>query len=246
MSSDSPSSPRRGSSRGEIREREELCPRVLRLRVSRPSGFAFRAGQRVKLGFAGLRRPYNLASAPGDPELDFCIERAPNGEASPRLWALEVGDSVKLRKPKGGLSLAAGADVHLFVASGTGVAPFRSLLRQALLYDEESTATFTLVHGAERAQELVFCDELEALAQRFPDRLCYRRALAEEPSEGIASVTEPGRASGVAKALAGDFDPAVTRVYACGHPKLVRRVRRFFEEGGFAVSAEAYWKLRRR
>ena len=128
---------------------------MLVLRVARPEALAFKPGQRIKLGVGESKKhSYNMASTPKAPYLEFCIERVAEGRLTPQLWQLAPGDQVTLRmKTKGKLSLDAAGQYHLMVASVTGVAPFRSIVCDAL----ESSSNhhrFTILHGAPLAAKL--------------------------------------------------------------------------------------------
>ena len=112
---------------------ETVATDVRIIRTGRPAGLQFRAGQYLKLGVPGNRSgSYSIASAPHDPHLEFCVELIAGGRLSPALFALRPGDPVTLTdRAKGGFVLAT-APCHLMVATVTGIAPLRSMLRDAL------------------------------------------------------------------------------------------------------------------
>lgn len=103
-----------------------LSPDVRIFSVPRPPGFTFRAGQHVKLAVAGVSkaRPYSIASAPHDPQLEFCIERVPGGRLTSPLFAgrgrLALASGARA---KGSFVLDPKAATHLMVATVTGIAP---------------------------------------------------------------------------------------------------------------------------
>jgi len=103
-----------------------------------------RAGRHLGLGLpGGLSRPYSLYSGEADPHLEVLIRRVPGGRVSPQLATLQAGDQVEVDAPSGRFGLAevqAGEKV-LLLATGTGIAPFRSFLRTRPDLD------YTLVHG---------------------------------------------------------------------------------------------------
>src|SRR5690606_30915220 len=95
----------------------------------------FQAGQSIKLGLArsAVRRRYSIASAPHEPHLEFCIESVPGGLLSSLLFDVAPGDVLALApSAKGAFTLETGRRRHVMVATVTGIAPLRSMLRDAL------------------------------------------------------------------------------------------------------------------
>jgi ferredoxin--NADP+ reductase len=145
---------------------------------------------------------------------------------------MAIGD-----RAKGSFTLDRGAAVHLMVATVTGIAPLRSMLRQAL--HEGSRARFVVLHGASRADELPYHDELAALA--VGGQISYTPTVSR-PTEA-ANAAWRGR-TGRVDPLAGEvgvtLDPATTSVYACGNPGMVANVRRDLGALGFRVRSEVF------
>jgi ferredoxin-NADP reductase len=137
-----------------VRERvlstRELTPGVFLLTASRERGF--RPGQVVSVTTepAIPARVYSIASGTGDPGMDLLFDVVPGGVLTPRLALLRPGDSLYVSKPFG--SFGDGEGESVWVATGTGVAPFRSIARSGLLRSK------TLVHGSRRLSGLFFRD----------------------------------------------------------------------------------------
>lgn len=93
----------------------------------------FRPGQFALIGLPGdrVKREYSIYSAPGDPFIDLLIREVPDGDLSSRLRSLKVGQQVILDGPAGDFILPVdwSTDTFLFIASGTGVSPFHSMVR---------------------------------------------------------------------------------------------------------------------
>ncbi len=223
---------------GTVLERVEVSADVMVLRVGKPTGFRFTPGQYAKLGIDRQRNKYSIASAPGQPWLEFCIERVPGGALTPRLFTLRRGDRVELaNNGAGSFCLEGGARRHLLVATVTGVAPFISMLRHHLPRGEGS---FLLLHGARHPEELAYRPLCEKLAADHPDRFAY-----------IPTVTRPGAESGPrAGRVTAWLDEVVTRLglepgrgcaYACGHPDMVREVGETLRDRSIRVRTESYW-----
>jgi NAD(P)H-flavin reductase len=215
-------------------------PTVRVFRIGRPAGFSFAAGQHLKLGAAGGKRAtFSIASAPHDPDLDVAVELRPGGRTTPALFALGVGDAVDVSPgAKGSLRLDSRALHHLMVATVTGIAPLRSMLRAAL--HAGTTARFTVLVGARLAVELPFHDELAALAGS-DERVAYHATVSRPGSPGDRAWSGPtGRVDGLAHAVASGLDPATTGVYAVGHPGMLAAVSDGLCSRGFPVSTESY------
>ncbi len=95
--------------------------------------FQFKAGQYCTLGLEGVERAYSIASAPYEEELEIFVELVPDGELTPKMWAMGVGDTMSFRPWANGLFLLdEEVHHHFMLATVTGVAPFVSIIRQYL------------------------------------------------------------------------------------------------------------------
>ena len=110
-------------------ERRQLSDNTFEAVFSRPSGFDFTAGQRIRLVHEGLERDYSLANAPVDAVLVLCIRQVAAGRFSPLLSSAPVGTAFTFSGPHGYFVYQASARPPVFVATGTGVAPFAAMAR---------------------------------------------------------------------------------------------------------------------
>lgn len=231
------------SAKPRVLERKDPRPDLMLLRVSRPAGLSFVAGQHVRLGVGGVSHSYSIASAPEDPFLEFFIELVPGGRLTPRLWQLRAGDSVDVgTRAKGDLVLDARADHHFMVATVTGIAPFVSMLRHEAR-QHVTGRRFYVLHGASYADELVYRDELEGLAARLAF-VSYVPAVSRPGEPRNAGWTgEVGRLPSIATRHAALFEleSGKPHVYACGHPAMVAAIAAQLESPGVPVTTEAYW-----
>ena len=141
--------------------------RLFSFRVTRPRSLRFRSGEFVMIGLMGepvgdkpakpLLRAYSIASPSWDEELEFYSIKVPDGPLTSRLQTIEVGDSVIVRpKPVGTLvhdALVPGERLYLF-ATGTGIAPFASLIRDPETYEKFDTVVLT--HTVRENAELAY------------------------------------------------------------------------------------------
>jgi CDP-4-dehydro-6-deoxyglucose reductase len=125
---------RRSAVGGELRSLQERYirpyPSLVRIAVETDESVEFVAGQYLSIRYRGTTRVYSLASSPNREELEFCIRRVPGGRLTPTLSAdLEPGEEVTLRGPYGDFVMEPPSKRDLvFLATGTGVAPFKSML----------------------------------------------------------------------------------------------------------------------
>lgn len=143
-------------------------------RVTRPRSLRFRSGEFLMIGLEKedgkpLLRAYSIASPSWDEELEFYSIKVPDGPLTSHLQKISVGDKVIVRpKPTGTLVLDAllpGKRLYL-VATGTGIAPFASLLRDPELYEKFEEVILT--HTTRTVRELAYGEELVERVLRDP------------------------------------------------------------------------------
>jgi NAD(P)H-flavin reductase len=235
-----PGTTKRNGTTGEVLRIQRVASDVRIISVTRPPALQFRAGQSLKLGVPGGRSAsFSIASAPDEPDLEFCIELVPGGRLTPRIFSLEVGDRVEVAgRPKGSFTLDPSAACHLMVATVTGIAPFRSMVRNAVRHGVE--ADFVVLHGASHHDELPYLPEFTAIAATN-DRVRYEPTVSR-PSEprNVAWDGTVGRVDDLAFRVAATLEPSRTHAYACGNGEMVERVAAELGSAGFAVSTETF------
>ena len=212
-----------------LRQRERLSPSVSRFTFERADGAALphAAGQFIQLYFEDgqggqVRRSYSLAGVGdgGEPApVELVVADVPGGIGSTALNALAIGAAVSASGPLGRFSLQAN-DLparHLFLATGTGVAPFRAMLAQLGPALEAGQVQVALLQGARTRAELLFADDFLALAARCPG-FAYLPCLSRETTADL-----PGARSGYVQdqLTAISPDPAADLAWLCGNPGMV-------------------------
>jgi len=143
-------------------------------RVTRPRSLRFRSGEFLMIGLERedskpIMRAYSIASPSWDDELEFYSIKVPDGPLTSKLQKITVGDKVIVRpKPTGTLVLDAlipGKRLYM-ITTGTGIAPFASLLRDPDLYERFDEVILT--HTCRAAQELAYGEELVTRVLRDP------------------------------------------------------------------------------
>jgi len=233
--------------------------------VVRPDGGVspFQPGQYFALGLAvdgrPLQRPYSTSSdSDSRVALEFLIRLVPDGAFTPRLWALRVGDRLRIGGAKGLFTLRPGDPrTHLLVATGTGLAPFVSMV-PSLIGDSASANRTGLpasaspraivIHGVSQVNELAYRDRLERLAAGWVD-LRYLPVVSrpiDPANAGWAGMT--GRLDVALQPICDTLrlDPATTIAYLCGNPGLVAAAERILAARGLdttAIVSERYWPI---
>ncbi|MFZ6048126.1 ferredoxin--NADP reductase [Pseudomonas sp. CR3202] len=217
---------------------QTLTPSLFTLRTTRDAGFRFRAGQFARLGVtkadgSTVWRAYSMVSAPYDEHLEFFSIVVPDGEFTSELSRLEEGDTLMVdRQAFGFLTLdrfADGRDLWL-LATGTGLAPFLSILQDLEVWErfERIILVYSVRHAAELAyQPLIHSlKDLEYL-EGAADKLLYIPVVTREEVPGalhgrITTLIENGeleRAAGLA------LSPEHSRVMLCGNPQMIDDTR---------------------
>lgn len=196
---------------------------------------AFLPGQYVNIDVpgSGLARSYSFSGAPGERRIGFLIKKIPGGVMSGWLARAKPGDRLNITGPLGSFYLRDIQRPLLFLAGGTGLAPFLSMLE--VLARAGSTQTVHLIYGVTRDLDLVLVEEIERYAARLPN-FSFSTVVAEASSahsrKGWVTQHMP------ADLIAGDFD-----AYLCGPPPMVDAVRRYFEENGVKPASFHYEKF---
>jgi CDP-4-dehydro-6-deoxyglucose reductase len=216
-----------------IRAARLLSPSVRELSLERVDGaaFVFEPGQWVSVVLPSpegeIRRAYSIASAPRQGALaasfDLIVTRVEDGVGSHMLHEASVGDGVRVIGPQGFFTRpASSAPPALFVGTGTGLAPLRSMIDAAVAGPD--TTPMWLLFGARHEHDLLYKDEFLALAARAP-HLRVEVTL----SQGAAQWTgKRGYVQTHVRALYEELAAATKdapHVYACGLERMVGAVR---------------------
>jgi ferredoxin-NADP reductase len=180
-------------------------------------------------GVKEITRAYSIASAPHSANrFELCLNLAPDGLFSHHLFRMKPGDTVEMRPPLGMFVLRQPPRDSLFIATGTGIAPFRSMLKAHL---SESSPQFTLLFGVRHESHLIYRDEFEELARRYPNFRFWPTLSRPEQSLQHPWTGRIGHVqTHLEEALEGRRD---VDVYLCGLKLMVDDVRSRLKAAGF-------------
>lgn len=192
-----------------------------------PAELAFVPGQFISMkhSFDGkeLTRAYSVASSPRGNRFDLCLNLVPNGVFSAYLFTLKPGSEIEFGPPLGYFTLRNPSRDALFVATGTGVAPFRSMVQSHM---PSSKNHISLLFGTRYEEAILYREEFEDLAKRL-DRFHYWPTLTRP---GAAWPGRTGRVQAhLEEAIAGRTD---IDVYLCGLKEMVDDVRSRLKQSG--------------
>ncbi|KZL12533.1 Ferredoxin--NADP reductase [Pseudovibrio axinellae] len=150
-----------------VTEVTHFTDRLFRFKITRPASFRFRSGEFVMIGLMiegnPLVRAYSIASPAWDEELEFFSIKVPDGPLTQHLQQIKEGDHVLLKKKSTGTlvldALSPAKRLYMF-SSGTGIAPFASLIRDPETY--EKFDEIILTHTTREIAELRYGEELLA------------------------------------------------------------------------------------
>ncbi len=185
-----------------------------------------------------IKRAYSIASASSADELEFYITLVHSGALTPRLFNLKVGDKIEIGKRFVGMftldSIPPEQNIIL-IATGTGVAPYMSMLRTDAL---TRTGKITVVHGAANSWDLGYSSELRLL-ESVTDKLTYIPTITEpqkEPVEwkGETKFIQDLWSEGIIEEKMGyKPTPENTHIFICGNPNMIDAVQELLEKDGF-------------
>ena len=242
-----------------VTEVEHYTDSLFRFRVTRPASMRFRSGEFVMIGLMGdphpetgkqkhLLRAYSIASPAWDDTLQFYSIKVDNGPLTSRLQHIKVGDQVIL-KPK-----SVGTLVHdaltpanriWFFSTGTGIAPFASLLREPETYERFDQVILT--HTCRDVADLKFGKELIAetktdilVGKEAKQKLHYYPTTTRETSKKMGRITSLLEDGSLLVDLGvTDFNATNDRAMVCGSIGLNTDIKRILEDYGLREGANS-------
>ncbi|KZL02527.1 MULTISPECIES: ferredoxin--NADP reductase [unclassified Pseudovibrio] len=233
-----------------VTEVTHFTDRLFRFKITRPSSFRFRSGEFVMIGLMidgkPLFRAYSIASPSWDEELEFFSIKVPDGPLTQHLQKIREGDHILLKKKSTGTlvldALSPAKRLYMF-SSGTGIAPFASLIRDPETYEKFDEVILT--HTTREISELRYGEELVADISNDPligevatGKLHLYNSVTRErfKREGrITHLIESGK-------LFDDLsvpvlDVAEDRAMICGSMHMIADTKALLEQRGFTEGA---------
>jgi ferredoxin--NADP+ reductase len=226
--------------------------RLFSFRITRPQSFRFRSGEFVMIGLPNAEKPvyraYSVASPNWDEQLEFFSIKVPDGPLTSQLQKIQPGDTVLMRpKSTGTLVLDAltPAKRLFLISTGTGIAPFASLIRDPETYDkfDQVVLTHTCREHAELAYGVELFENLKAdplIGELVEGRVTLYSTTTREESPRMGRITrliQDGRFH--ADLGISPLDPQNDRVMICGSMAMLNDVKSLVEGLGFVEGSNS-------
>lgn len=246
-----------------VTEVKHYTDRLFSFRVSRPASLRFRSGEFVMIGLMGdphpetgkqkpLLRAYSIASPAWDEEMEFYSIKVPDGPLTSKLQHIQPGDEIILRpKPVGTLvhdALLPGKRLYFF-ATGTGFAPFASLLREPQTYEDYDKVIIT--HTCRDVDELTYGRDLienlktdalmsELMGEGFADKISYYPTTTREESLKMGRITTLIESGELFTDLGVPaLDSETDRAMVCGSLEFNHDIKELLEKSGLQEGANS-------
>jgi ferredoxin--NADP+ reductase len=235
---------------GRVIENRHWTEALFSLRVEAPR-LGFEAGQFVRIALEErIARPFSFVNPPEDPVLEFYGIVVPEGPLSPRLAELRSGDRLLIATNPAGflvLSELPDADTLWLVSTGTGIAPFLSILRTETPW--RRFRNVVLVHAVRHARELVYQDMIRKLSKE--NALRYVTFVSREAAPGsLAGRIPAAMRDSRLEAAAGLALDERSHVMLCGNPDMLKDASAALVERGLRkhrrrapghITVESFW-----
>jgi len=213
----------------------------------------FEAGQYMTIGVMVegriVQRPYSVASPPavaGSEGYEFYVRLVNGGTFTPLLWRMPIGQGMRMIGPKGKFMLEPDDDrTHIFISSGTGNAPFVSMMRQLMI--ERRPRRVVFLNGVSYAEELGYRDVLEEWQRSgaYPVRYMPTVSRATDP-RNAGWMGRTGRVESILGPVLDELglDASDSIAYICGNPDMILSAEETLLARGYPedqVHKELYW-----
>jgi len=209
--------------RAVLRGRKPLAPQIwaFYFNLTEPESLSFEAGQYFLLEIPGGFRQYSISSSPTEPQtLEIIVDTSPMGEGSKYLLGLKEGETVKFRAPMGAFTLKNLTQPKVFLATGAGIAPIKSMIHALL--EGGFSQTVSLYWGVRESANLYLRDVWEQLAQTYANfdyLYCLSREAHQAPHSYAGRIQEKLKTLNT-KLSGHDF-------YLCGRTSTVEQLKEF-------------------
>lgn len=224
-----------------LQDSKEIAPLVRHFTFVRKDGqpFEFTPGQFINLYFENqgelVQRSYSLASIPGETgTIELALSYVTNGKASDFIFGLERGDEIQASGPFGRLTLREERPKrYVLVATGTGVTPYRSMLKELSVRMREHGVKVVLLQGARSPMDQLYLDDFVPFAENHPEftfLACCSRVLSEPP--------KPYEVKGYVQDQFDNLElnPEEDMVFLCGNPNMIDAAFLKLTELGFSAA----------
>lgn len=219
-----------------LQQVDHLTTHVKRFIFQLPEGeeLQFEAGQYVMLKIDNNFRQYSIASPSSQKNsFEIVMEMVEGGLASQFLEKMQVGESANFKGPAGVFVLRNTPKEKVFLATGTGIAPIKSMIKTHL--QENREAKLYLFFGVKTREDVYLADEFEQIHTEYPEKFFHKVCLSREESmEGLSECFAHGRVNISLEQLWENHEGHVDdfEYYVCGSKKAVDSLKAYLSEHG--------------
>jgi ferredoxin--NADP+ reductase len=237
--------------REQVTEVHHWTDRLFSFKTTRNPGFRFENGHFTMIGLEHEGRPllraYSMASANYDDELEFFSIKVPDGPLTSKLQSITVGDEVLVNSKATGTlvhdNLLPGRHLYL-IATGTGLAPFLSIIRDPQTYERYDKVILT--HGCRYTEELAYqalitehLPQHEYIGHEVREKLVYYPTVTREKYVNNGRLTDLLRVGKLAADVGlPPIDPAHDRFMLCGSPSMLKEFCAILDARGFVETRQ--------
>jgi ferredoxin--NADP+ reductase len=232
--------------REQVTEVHHWTDRLFSFKTTRDQAFRFKNGYFTMIGLEHegkpLLRAYSLASANHEDELEFFSIKVPDGPLTSKLQDIQPGDELLVNSKATGTlipdNLLPGKNLYL-IATGTGLAPFLSIIRDPEIYEQYDKIILT--HGCREVEELAYQELItehlpnhEYLGEEIRDKLIYYPTVTREKYVNNGRLTDLLRIGKLEKDIGLEsINPENDRFMICGSPTMLKDICKLLDSRGF-------------